>query len=77
MTAQIDELLGKYWYWHDGDQARPAEELATVYQGCLENRVNLLLSVPPNREGIIPDQWIRPLQELKKRVQGGLTRMAE
>ena len=68
--AETCFTMGKHWYWEDEDHARPIEKLTSAYQSCLDHRVNLLLSVPPNREGIIPDRWIDPLMEMKKRVRG-------
>ncbi len=34
----------------------------------LENRVNLLINVPPDRSGQIPEKWINPLMQLKNRM---------
>ena len=39
-----------------------------TYNSCYDQQVNLLLSVPPNKDGIIPDKWIRPLMELKQKI---------
>lgn len=61
--------LGNEWYWVDDDMVKPMDELVESFQTCLDNKINFLLSVPPDRGGKIPDQWINPLMELKRRVK--------
>jgi len=60
--------LGKEWYWVDDDIVKPMDELVDSFQFCLDNRINFLLSVPPDKNGVIPEKWIKPLMEMKAKV---------
>ncbi len=60
-------ISGK-WFWHDNDEVKPIEDLVEICENSLKNRINLLLNVPPDKTGQIPEKWIDPLMEIKDRM---------
>jgi alpha-L-fucosidase len=49
---------------------RPDDELRQQYEACRARGVNLLLSVPPDKRGKIPQMHIDALMRLAKHVKG-------
>ena len=66
MPGETCMTLGKEWYWVDKDIVKPMDELLESFQTCLDNKINFLLSVSPDKNGEIPEKWIKPLMELKE-----------
>jgi alpha-L-fucosidase len=50
----------------EGDAPRPDEELAKQLDGCRARGVNLLLDVPPDKHGLIPEASVQALERLRK-----------
>ncbi|TGV04176.1 alpha-L-fucosidase [Flavivirga rizhaonensis] len=69
VPAESNMPIGNEWFWEDDDKVKPMDELVSKFQACLDNRVNFLLNVPPDRSGQIPEKWITPLKELKERME--------
>ena len=67
--AEACMTIGRGWYWNETDKVKPMEELVEKFQLCMDNKINYLLSVPPNMDGIIPKKWIKPLMELKTKIK--------
>lgn len=66
--AESNLPIGNEWFWEDDDEVKPMEDLVKIFEGNLNNKVNFLINVPPDRSGQIPEKWITPLMELKKRM---------
>ena len=49
-----------------GDVPRKDEELLDEFRRCREPGVNLLLEVPPETHGVIPEYHVAALQRLRK-----------
>lgn len=64
--------IGNEWFWEDDDEVIAMDDLVKIFEGSLENKVNLLLNVPPDKTGKIPEKWINPLLELKETMKGKL-----
>ena len=62
------DTLAKNWFWVEGDRPRPIEELYRLYHKTTTAGGNLLLDVPPDRTGRIPDDSVKALMELKKAI---------
>ena len=56
----------RHWFWHpDSEQhLRSAEEIVKVVRLCNERDANYLLSVPPDRNGRIPEAFVKRLKEV-------------
>lgn len=65
LPGEVCDPIGKEWFWVEGDLPRPDASLAGQFAACRARGVNLLLDVPPNRHGLIPDYSIAALNRLR------------
>ena len=63
------DTICKKWFWVEGDRPRPVSELAQLYRDTHAAGGNLLLNVPPDRTGRIPEYHVKALMELKKEIK--------
>ncbi len=68
LPGEVCDPIGKDWFWVSGDKPRPDEALRKQFEACRAGGANLLLSVPPDRHGLIPDDTIAALTRLRKNV---------
>ncbi|MDX9974143.1 MAG: alpha-L-fucosidase [FCB group bacterium] len=68
MPGEVCDPIGKEWFYVNGDAVRSDESLLQQYQACRERGVNLLLDVPPDQHGVIPDESVQALMRLQKSV---------
>ena len=68
IPGEVCDPIGKEWFWVEGDLPRSDQELAAQFEACRQRGVNLLLDVPPDRRGLIPETSITALQRLRKAV---------
>jgi len=68
MPGELCDPIGKKWFWVEGDAARPIDELATQVTTARARGVNVLLNVPPDTHGRIPDGHVQALAALRKRL---------
>lgn len=66
LPGEVCDPIGKEWFWVEGDAPRPDDELAAQYKACRDRGVNLLLSVPPDKHGVIPDESVQALTRLRQ-----------
>jgi len=66
MPGEANDPIGKDWFWVEGDKPRSDKALAKQFQACRAGQVNLVLSAPPDRHGLIPEATIAALMRLKK-----------
>ena len=66
MPGEVCDPIGKEWFYVEGDNPRPDDELLKQYLTLKERGVNFLLDVPPNKHGIIPDKYIKALLNLQR-----------
>lgn len=66
LPGEVCDPIGKDWFFVSGDKPRPDEELLNILQSCQKRGVNLLLDVPPDKHGLIPDAYIQALLRLRK-----------
>ncbi len=62
------DCLGRYWFGVAGDKPRPIRSLYRLYHGVTAAGGNLLLDVPPDSSGHIPDASVKALMELKQAI---------
>jgi alpha-L-fucosidase len=72
LPAESNMPIGNEWFWEADDVPKPISELVQQFQICLDNKVNFLLNVPPDKTGQIPEKWISALMELKEKMGGRL-----
>ncbi len=69
IPGEVCDPLGKDWFYVGGDKPRPDADLAGQLTRCLENRINLLLDVPPDTQGLIPIESRKALMRLRQSVK--------
>lgn len=69
MPGEVCDPIGKRWFWVEGDHARPVEQLADQVGTARRRGVNVLLNVPPDRHGRIPDGHVKTLMALRKMIE--------
>jgi alpha-L-fucosidase len=66
MPGEVCDPIGKDWFWFAGDKPRADEALLKQFEACRVGGVNLLLDVPPDQHGLIPDETVAALMRLRK-----------
>jgi len=69
VPGELCDPIGKNWFWVEGDHARPVEQLADQVGTARRRGVNVLLNVPPDRHGRIPDGHVKALMGLRKKIE--------
>ena len=69
MPGEVCDPIGKDWFWVKGDRPRSDSALATQFETCRSGGVNLLLDVPPNVHGVIPEESVAALMRLRKNAK--------
>jgi alpha-L-fucosidase len=69
--AECDVSIRKGWFWHESQNStvKTPEKLVDLYFDSVGRGANLLLNVPPNREGIIQSQDALSLAAYSQRVR--------
>lgn len=65
LPGEVCDPIGKEWFWVEGDLPRSDASLAKQFAEARARGVNLLLDVPPDRHGLIPDYSIKALNRLR------------
>lgn len=68
LPGEVCNPIGKEWFYVPGDAPRPAADLAKEFQACRARGVNWLLDVPPSTEGVLPEETVKALMQLRKDV---------
>jgi alpha-L-fucosidase len=66
LPGEVCDPIGKDWFWVEGDRPRPDEKLLEMLQLCRTRGTNLLLDVPPDRHGRIPEASVQALLRLRR-----------
>ncbi len=66
MPGEVCDPIGKDWFWVEGDVPRADDVLAKQIEVCRTRGVNMLLDVPPDKHGLIPDASVQALNRLRK-----------
>ena len=65
LPGEVCDPIGRDWFFTENDVPRNDEELLGMVLVCINRGTNLLLSVGPDKHGLIPDRYITPLQRLR------------
>ncbi|MBL7139435.1 MAG: alpha-L-fucosidase [Planctomycetes bacterium] len=68
VPGEVCDPISRYWFGMEGDAARPVDALAEQVTACRQRGVNVLLNVPPDKHGRIPDGHVQALAQLRKRL---------
>jgi len=66
--AEVDVSIRPGWFWHASEDTlvKDASQLADIYLSSVGRNAVLLLNVPPDNRGLITDNDIKSLTDLKK-----------
>jgi len=69
MPGEVCDPIGKSWFYVESEPPRP--DLVEQYLACRERGVNLLLNVPPDKHGLITDEYVSALMQMQKEAKIG------
>jgi alpha-L-fucosidase len=69
LPGEVCDPIGYDWFWTERDSLRSDLELLGMRLICRERKANLLLDVPPDRHGLIPQATVQSLMRLRKNYE--------
>ena len=69
VPGEVCDPIGYEWFYVEGDDPRSEAELLGMRLICMARKVNLLLDVPPDKSGRIPQKHVDALMRLRKNVE--------
>ena len=57
------------WFWHDGESPHSPERLFQMYLETVGRNSTLILNIPPNQAGILPEATVTSLTETGKLIK--------
>ncbi len=69
--GQVDVSIRPGWFYHaaEDDKVKPLDRLLEIYDTSVGGNAQLLLNVPPDKRGRIPENDVRRLRELGEAVR--------
>ena len=65
IPAEMCDPIGKDWFYAEGDLPKSDDQLLAMLVECRKRGANLLLDVPPDKHGRIPDASVKALERLR------------
>ena len=69
IPGEVCDTVGYDWFFRDNDILRTDAELLGMRLICQARKANLLLDVPPDRSGTIPEKFAEALIRLRKNYE--------
>lgn len=69
LPGEVCDPIGYDWFWVEGDTLRSDRELLGMRLIAQARGTNLLLNVPPDRRGIIPQETVEALTRLRRNME--------
>lgn len=69
IPGEVCDPIGYLWFRFDDDRPRSDAELLGMRLICRARKTNLLLNVPSDRHGVIPEEHIAALMRLRKNIE--------
>lgn len=81
LPPECDVSIRRGWFWHPDDEPKSVEHLLAIYYQSVGMGANLLLNLPPDTRGLIPDEDSARLKEWKaerdRRLSGAVEASVE
>ncbi|MCP1412238.1 alpha-L-fucosidase [Paenarthrobacter sp. A20] len=81
LPPECDVSIRRGWFWHPDDEVKSTGHLLAIYYQSVGMGANLLLNLPPDTRGLIPDEDVRRLREwtaeLDRRLSGAVEATVE
>ncbi|GAA4163921.1 alpha-L-fucosidase [Gryllotalpicola daejeonensis] len=65
LPPECDVSIRHGWFWADGDEPKSLDHLLAIFYGSIGLGANLLLNLPPDSRGRIPDADVTRVRELR------------
>jgi len=74
LPAECDVSIRPGWFWHESENARvkTGTQLIDLYYKSVGRGANLLLNVPPNRLGVLQEEDVKSMRDLRSYLQATL-----
>lgn len=71
LPAECDVSIRPGWFWHEKEnsQVKSPEQLLDLYFDSVGRGANLLLNIPPNRNGRLTAQDVNSIKEFHQRIE--------
>ena len=69
LPGEVCDPIGYEWFWVEGDTLRSDRELLGMRLIAQERGTNLLLDVPPDQRGVIPEATVQALRRLHRNME--------
>jgi alpha-L-fucosidase len=67
--AEVNTSILYGWFWAPGKQVKTATDLIDFYYSSVGRNGNMLLNLPPDTRGLIPDDQLAPLNQMAQVVR--------
>ncbi|WP_306336625.1 alpha-L-fucosidase [Streptomyces sp. KL118A] len=67
--AECDVSIRPGWFYHEDQQPKTVEQLTDIWFRSVGRNSVLLLNVPPDRRGLLPDADVARLREFRERIR--------
>ncbi|XP_073305417.1 alpha-L-fucosidase 1-like [Primulina huaijiensis] len=68
LPAECDVSIRTGWFWHKSQSPKKLSELLEIYYNSVGRNCVLLLNVPPNSTGLIPESDVRRLKQFRRAI---------
>ncbi|MEU6994028.1 alpha-L-fucosidase [Streptomyces sp. NPDC046465] len=72
--AECDVSIRPGWFYHEDEQPKGVEQLTDIWFRSVGRNSVLLLNIPPDRRGLLPDADVARLREFRERIRRELPR---
>ena len=66
------KATNKGWFWHEGEAPHSPDRLFQMYLETVGRNATLILNIPPNKAGVLPDASVTALVETGKLIKNRL-----
>ncbi|UCF39281.1 MAG: alpha-L-fucosidase [Acidobacteriota bacterium] len=66
VPGETDVSIRPGWFWHPNEEPKSLAELIEIYFNSVGRNSVLLLNLPPDRRGLIPEEDVARLREFRK-----------
>lgn len=67
--CEVDTSIRAGWFYHENEEPKPLEKLLQIYYNSVGANATLLLNIPPDKRGLIPDADVKRLKEIGEHLK--------
>ncbi len=69
VVGECDVSISSDWFYHDDSRLKTVEELLNIYEKSVGRNGLLLLNVPPDKRGLLPEDYVERLHAFADTVE--------